>query len=121
MSCQVEPMKGEIGRFVIVVDGNGKVVNDAQGYGYTSKQKAIRAMWYHCGGGKQKIDTFKCEAKKFWDDHKEAGKYLQELFEINVKELCNGEFTIDDIINDVCQKYLIDNIPKAYIKYIEKK
>lgn len=29
-----------------VTDKNGKVVDDAQGYGYKTKQKAIKAMWY---------------------------------------------------------------------------
>jgi hypothetical protein len=110
-------MQGRTDRFVIV-DKNGRVVNDAQGYGYTTKQKAIRAMWYHCGGGKQKIDAIKNEAKKFWDDHKDAGKYLQELYEMNVKEICTGEVTDNDIIRDVCEKYLIDSIPRAYIEYL---
>ena len=29
-----------------VTDKNGNIVDDAQGYGYKTKQKAIKAMWY---------------------------------------------------------------------------
>jgi hypothetical protein len=36
---------GNNGRFAIA-DGNGKIVDDAQGYGYTTGQKAHKAMWY---------------------------------------------------------------------------
>lgn len=29
-----------------IIDKNGKVIDDAQGYGYKSKQNAIKAIWY---------------------------------------------------------------------------
>lgn len=38
-------------RFAIA-DDDGKVVDDAQGYGYTSKLKAAKAMWWKFKGGK---------------------------------------------------------------------
>ena len=36
----------------VIVDGNGKIVDDAQGYGYKTRQKAAKAMWWKFKGGK---------------------------------------------------------------------
>lgn len=38
-------------RFVIA-DNSGKVVDDAQGWGYKTEEKARKAMWYKFKGGK---------------------------------------------------------------------
>ena len=104
-------------RFVIA-DNNGKIVEDAQGYGYTSKNAAIKAMWYHFGGGKKKINMAKDEARKFWALHKDVAKDLRDLFEMWVKEICLGEVTEDEFIEEVCKKHSIDSFPKKYLEYL---
>ena len=104
-------------RFVIA-DSNGKVVDDAQGYGYISKNSAEKAKWYKFGGGEQKINTAKNEAKKFWREHKDVAKYLNELYEYNIKEVALGEYNDEDFIKAACEKYHIDKFPAKYLKYL---
>jgi hypothetical protein len=103
-------------RFVIA-DKDGKVVNDAQGYGYTSKGAASKAMWYHFGGGKSKIDSSKQAALKFWRENKEAAKELKYLFDCYLKELAMDERSTQDVLDEVNDKFKI-KIPKSYVKYL---
>ena len=42
------------GRYVIIDENSGEIVDDAQGYGYKDKQKATKAMWWKFSGGKEK-------------------------------------------------------------------
>ncbi len=44
------------GRFVIV-DDDGKIADDAQGYGYKSAEKAERVIWYMFKGGKEYLES----------------------------------------------------------------
>lgn len=37
-----------------IEDENGNVTDDAQGYGYKSRQKAAKAVWYKFKGGREK-------------------------------------------------------------------
>jgi hypothetical protein len=113
---RVEPRQNS-DRFV-VVNKEGKVVEDAQGWGYKSRGAAEKAMWYHFGGGKKKIDSNKEEAKKFWASHKEAAKEFNDLFESWVKEICRGEVAEKEIIEEVCKKYSIEDIPVKYFDYL---
>jgi hypothetical protein len=117
MDHNIIPMQGS-DRFVIA-DKDGKIVNDAQGYGYTSKNAAIKAMWYHFGGGKKKINTEKEKARKFWTSNPNIAKDLNNLFEMWVKELCRGEIEEEDLIQEVCKKYSIETIPRKFIEYLE--
>jgi hypothetical protein len=104
-------------RFVIA-DTNGKIVEDANGYGYLSKNSAEKAKWYKFGGGEKKIKATKDEAKKFWASHKDVAKDLRDLFDMWVKEICFGEITEDELIEEVCKKYYIDKISKKYLEYL---
>jgi hypothetical protein len=104
-------------RFVIA-DKTGKVVNDAQGYGYTTIAKAEKAMWYHFGGGKKKINTVKEEARKFWSSHKDVAKDLNDLFETWFKEIARGEIEEKDLIGEICKKHSLESIPKSYLDYL---
>ncbi len=38
-----------------IEDDDGKVIDDAQGYGYKTYQKAIKAMWHKFQGGREKL------------------------------------------------------------------
>lgn len=104
-------------RFVIV-DGDGKVVEDAHGYGYTSKNAAEKARWYHFGGGKEKISSNKTEAKEFWNSHRNAAKDLTDLFETWFKEIFRGEIEEKDLVEEISKKYSII-IPLKYLEYLK--
>ena len=94
----VEVKKGYEVRYAIA-DDNGKIVDDAQGYGYTTKQKAMKAMWWKFKNGKQEADA----KVAWWKKHKELWHSIQEDLEHWWKEICTGEFTNDDI-DAMCKK-----------------
>lgn len=103
----------------VIADKDGRVVEDAQGWGYTSKNAASKAMWYHFGGGKKKINTIKEEAKKFWSSNPKVAKDINNIFETWFKEISRGEIETKDLIAEVCKKYSIENIPMKYIEYLQ--
>ena len=105
-------------RFVIA-DDNGKVIDDAQGYGYKSKQSAAKAMWYKFKQGKQKIAKHKQDKIAFFKKHKGLNKFLCSIWENNFKEMARGETTEQDIIDCVKEEFNID-IPKKYIHGLEE-
>ena len=98
----------------IIVDDDGKIIDDAQGYGYKSKQKAHKAMWYKFKDGKQKTDQKRQEKEKFFKQHKGLAKFLNRIYENNFKEIARGEVTEQDIINEVKEEFGII-IPKNYL------
>jgi len=100
-------------RFVIV-DDDGKTVDDAQGHGYKSKQKAAKAMWYKFKGGKAKIKQQEQEKSAFFKRHKGLEKFIDKILEYNYKELSRGELTDQDIIDEVKKEFGVD-IPKKYL------
>jgi hypothetical protein len=53
----------------IIVDDEDKIIDDAQGYGYKTFDKAKKALWYKYKGGKEKINNEKLEAEKFWKNN----------------------------------------------------
>lgn len=65
-----------------ICDADGKVIDDAQGYGYKSAQSAHKAASYKFKGGKKKAD----EAKAFWRHHKEFAIKLSDLLLSSFKE-----------------------------------
>jgi len=65
-----------------ICDADGKVIDDAQGYGYKTAQSAHKAAAYKFKGGKQKADA----VKKFWRQHKEFARKLSEFLLINFKD-----------------------------------
>jgi len=101
-------------RFVIT-DDNGIVVDDAQGWGYKSFEKASKAMWYRFGGGKEKMDKSENEKRDFFINHPGVEKYINKYYEWNFKEMARGETTIEDLIEGVKQEFGID-IPEKFLK-----
>ena len=84
------------GRYAIA-NNNDIIIDDAQGYGYKTKQKAILAANWKYKGGREKSnkqkDLYKAWIKENDINSKIIEKYNDELM-INVKELCRGEITI---------------------------
>ncbi len=65
-----------------ICDATGKVLDNAQGYGYKTAQSAHKAAAYKFKGGRQKAD----EAKAFWRQHKKFAAQLSEMLELNFKD-----------------------------------
>ena len=105
-------------RFVIA-DDSGKVVDDAQGWGYKTEEKAKKAMWYKFKGGKQKIDQTEQDKKDFFNAHKGLDKFLYKIWENNFKEIARGEITEQDIVDDVKREFGID-LPLEYVGGLDK-
>jgi hypothetical protein len=73
-----------------IVDDTGKIIDDAQGYGYRSKAKAHAANWYKSGGRKQQRHK-QDSARKWLKKYPEVKPIYLKLTEINAKELISGE------------------------------
>ena len=97
-------------RFAIA-DNNGKILDDAQGYGYKSSQKAYSALnWKYLGGmskSSQRKDEFS-KWKKSNPIHEEIVNKFYEFMEINFKEIAKGEVTEKDIWNELFKKYSVE-------------
>lgn len=106
----------------VITDDDGKIVDDAQGYGYKTKQNATKAMWWKFKNGKNKHD----ELARWWKNppNDVLLKRIFEIEEINLKELARGEFTTDDVFNyaaDEARKLGISDFDKEKFKCIHSK
>jgi len=100
-------------RFAIA-DDNGKIIDDAQGYGYKTEQKAHKAMWYKFEGGKQKINKKEKDRNNFFKQHIGLEQFLNDIMENNFKEIARGEVTDQDILDWIKEESNID-MPKEYL------
>jgi len=95
-------------RFVIA-DDNGKIMDDAKGWGYKTQEKARKAMWYKFGGGKQKIDDSKkkmrAEVSSFEAKHNGIGKFIEQFDETWFKEFARGEIDENDLLDAIEEKF----------------
>jgi len=103
-------------RFMIIGD-SGKVIDNAQGYGYKTINAAQKVIWYRFKGGKQKIQNIKSEALFFWKNNPEIKSFVTDFYEYNFKELYRGEVTEDDLIDSVKEKFNV-TLNKKYIEYM---
>ena len=78
----------------IIVDDNGNVLDDAQGWGYTSAEKAHRAWGWKTNKKARKKDK---SCSKWWKKHKEFAEKVKDLYLCNAKELCSGDFNEGDV------------------------
>ena len=84
-------------RWDIVDFETGEIIDDAQGYGYKSQQKAAKAGWWKFKGGKGKTKTEE-KIVKVWMSNN--AKYVDEYEEIviyNFKEPLN-EKELDHVL-----------------------
>lgn len=101
----------------IILDDDGNVIDDAQGYGYKSFEKAKKALWYKFKKGKEKIKNDKKDSEKFWKDNPEAKKEMSDMLDFHFKEIMRGETSKKDIIKKIEEKFKI-KIDKKYLKYL---
>lgn len=106
-------------RRYILIDDEGNTLDDAQGYGYTTVEKARKAGWYKFKGGKEKMDSLESDAKKFWLKHPELIKRVDEIMTARFKEYFLGTFTDYDLI-----KYFQEQegifIQLGWLNYLKK-
>jgi len=93
----IVPFKKVPDRFVII-DLNGKVLDDAQGYGYKTLVNAHKAASYKFGGGKAKSDAIKKTAGKFWREHKEFAKDVEDIQFYALKDMVSKEEVKESIL-----------------------
>jgi len=104
-----------------ISDLDGKIIDDANGYGYKTSKSAYLAMKYKFLGGKQKSYSQK---KQFRDwiknpEHKKISKEFNDLLECNFKEIARGETSINDIWKHIEDSHKIE-IPSFVKKQILK-
>lgn len=108
-------------RFAIA-DSNGKIIDDAQGYGYKTKQKAYLAMNWKFKGGKQKTKARENNYRQWVKEnpiHKQAIKKFDEYLEWNFKEIARGETTLNEMWNELEKEFKIvipDFVKKQHLK-----
>ena len=113
-----ELVRRDDGRFVISNPAIGAVLDDAQGYGYKTKQKAIKATWYKFKGGKAKIDAAKLEANCFWHVNKEFAEATVELQGYFFKEILRGEMDEDAAVSRLATEMGVEGFRPKFLKYL---
>ena len=104
----------------VIVDGNGKTVDDAQGYGYKTRQKAAKAMWWKFKGGKEQSN----EKAKWWKKHRDLYDAVQDFLLVNFKEIARGELTNDDVdgyIKKIAKDDFGIDLPEDMLKFLNMK
>lgn len=81
-------VKNNVTRYAIA-DDTGKIVDDAQGYGYSTKQKANKALWWKFNNGQRICDN----NVNWWKKHKQLWLDINDFLMTWYKEICLGEFT----------------------------
>lgn len=102
-------------RYVIVSTSTNKVIDDAQGYGYKTKQNAEKAMWYKFNGGKSKLNVVKQSALSFWKSNTTIKDDLENIMFIGCKE--GNDPSPHELVDYVKTKYNKD-IDPDWIKYM---
>ena len=100
-------------RFAIA-DDVGNIIDDANGYGYKTEQKAKKAIWYKFNGGKEKINKKEKEKKEYFKQNPGLEKFIEEMYECYFKELHYGERDEQDLLDEIKEHFNID-MPKEYL------
>lgn len=83
-------------RFVIVNSDTGHVLDNAQGYGYKTKQSASKALWFKFKNGKVENSNIAHSIKA---GHTELRTAVNELYTAYITEIANGEFTEAELVD----------------------
>lgn len=97
-------------------DVYGKVIDDAQGYGYKTIQSASKAGWYKFNGGKETVNTNEKLAKKFSKEHP---KILEEIDYIRFYALKDGDSKkeVEESIIELLKEHNVE-LPVGAFKYL---
>ena len=99
-------------KYIIVDEVTGKIIDDAQGYGYKTKEKAYSAYNYKFAGGKQKHSDY----REFWKNRKEIAKFIDDFYLMWIKEIARGEISEEEILEEV-EKEFGEKVSKRMLKY----
>lgn len=98
----------------IIVDVNDKLLDDASGYGYKTKQNALKAGWYKFQDGKNKID----EIKSWWKQNKAFSNRLNDFQEWNFKEIARDEVNFEEEAVEIAREMNVDGFEVKFLKYL---
>lgn len=115
---QYEVIRRTDSRYVITNAETQEVIDNANGYGYKTRQNAEKAAWYKFKGGKAKKDTEKREAATFWSQHEDFGKAIQDYYETWFKEIARGETDPDTDMEQLAQEMGVAGFKKQYVEYL---
>lgn len=101
-------------RWILVDPVSGKMLDDAQGYGYKSKQNAIKAGWYKFGGGKKKVDA----AEVFWKRNRKFAEKVQELFELNFKAIFYDKLDVGPDVDKLAKELGVVGFQQEFLSYL---
>ena len=89
-------------RYRITVDG--KVVDDAQGYGYKSAAAAHRS-WSYQYGGKRRQTEKRVAARRWLRLHPGVRPVFEKITENNLKEIALGELTKNEVFKAMEERF----------------
>ena len=110
-------VKREDGRYVIAHAETFEVLDTAQGYGYTTRQKAEKAAWYQFNGGKARRHALQQAAAAFWRQHHDFAVAVQEYYETWWKEIARGETDPAVDLAALAQAMGVDGFQRVYLEY----
>lgn len=115
---QYEILRRDDGRYVITNAKTHEVIDNANSYGYKTRQNAEKAAWYKFKGGKAKKDHEKREATAFWQQHKDFGAAIHAYYETCFKEIARGETDPDADLEQLAQEMGVEGFKKPYVEYL---
>lgn len=98
----------------IIVDVNDKPLDDASGYGYKTKQNALKAGWYKFQGGKNKIN----DIKAWWKQQKAFSNRLNRFQEDNFKEIAYDQINFEEEAIRIAQEMNVEGFEVKFLKYL---
>lgn len=108
-------------RFVIFKMGTNEILDDASGYGYSTKEKAQKSAWYKFKGGKEMIE----QASEWWKKQSRlSNKVLLFIKKHNLENFDDAKTdhytrTIK-YIRKKCEKLKIEGFKDSYLKSLRK-
>ena len=99
----------------IITDNEWKILDDAQWYGYTSKEKALKAWWYKFSWGKQKINDKQYEVRKWKRENNEKYMIIKDyILDICFRIQKSWETDLSEI-NTYCKENKVPDFIKKHI------
>lgn len=102
------PSKSEYDKRYKIIDENGKTIDDAQGYGFTSVQKAY-ACYAYKHRDKQSDEKIK-EIINWLKEHKEIYNEVENILIYGLKDNC----TNTEIREEIKEFLKNENVPYSY-------
>lgn len=111
-------------RYIIVDEITSEVLDDAQGYGYRSEEKALAAYRYKYGGGREKIEEYEV----YWKQNIEIANFISLFIDKNVDAFIDKDYNMYTVQKAVFNEFglkipirLLNRFELAYAKPKKKK